>query len=577
MTNGHHIISELKTIVESLGDVYLNIADKYPGLMRMLEQKIAQMKDDSTGKESLSDMHYHVQRINQTVTDQEKKLNDLTSRDNVFLNRISERLNTVKELDRNIDQIEDDSAELELISLNAMVTALKAGKNGGAFPYITEELQKVSKSSAKLSNGLKTKGRDLNNYFEIFQSSINEEKSNINESIHAMVNDFEELTRTTSKYQSISSSLIEKFSTEVADIKKPFYLILEEVQKHDIVRQSVDHVVLAIDHIKPPQDSSIEGRLESLSYASRVYGFCNEILTEIYTELNKTYKTFCDKSEGLNSLILYLQYQGNELRNCSGNKSCRDHIVEIQESIAVNLDKIKKESVQKYIQKALENIDREINNLEDAYNGFSRIISWVKTINISSRVEAAKLPHLENMTYIIENITDRTGSIEKSVDIIIHTISDFRKHMDSLFQNYFTLASKDSDQLEQFADDLKENLLHINTYSISLDRKMTDMLATGDDFINLNKMTAKDLQKMENLIAGIKGIIKEVEEEKAKTDADLERNLKEAGISNWQLKGDEIKKLIDKFTIYIHKKKVDTGNALEMDAEGASSGEVTLF
>jgi len=577
MTKGQSIISELKTIVDGLGEVYLNIADNYPVIMRKLEQKIEQLKEEDSQGDSSQKMYYLVQKINETVTNQEKMLNNLSARDNQFLNNISERLNSIKELDRSIDQIEDDSAELELISLNAMVTALKAGKNGGAFPYITEELQKVSKSSAKLSNGLKTKGQDLSNYFKVFQSSITDEKNNINQSIHSIINDFSELTETTNTYQKVSSVIVEKFKNQLADSKKSFYHILEEVQKHDIVRQSVDHVILAIDHIKPTPDSPVEERLESLSYASRVYGFCNEILGEIHSELTKTYNIFNEKSNNLKTMIGYLHDSGNELKDCGNNMTCRENITVIQKDIETDLEKIKKESVQKYIQQALENINREINSLEDAYNGFSRIISWVKTINISSRVEAAKLPHLENMTYIIENITNRTGSIENSVDIIIHTISDFRKHMDSIFQNYFSLSLKDTDQIEQFVEELEEDLLQINHYSGSLDLKVTEMMETGNDFIALNKMTVKDLLKMENLISEISQIIKEVEREKSNIDSALNKDLKAAGLETWNLRGDDIKNLIDKFTIYIHKKKVDSGNALEMDNEGAVSGEVTLF
>ncbi len=577
MTNGHRIINELKTIVEGLGDVYLNIADHYPGIMRKLEQKIEELTRDENERNNSVDIFYLVNRINETVSTGGKKLSDLSARDTQFLNKISKELDAIKELDRNIDLIEDDSAELELISLNAMVTALKAGKNGGAFPYITEELQKVSKSSAKLSNGLKTKGEELSSYFEVFLKDIDDEKENINQAIHSIVSDFTNLTDSTGKYQGISSGIIDKFKFQITDYKKPFYQILEEVQKHDIVRQSVDHVILAIDHIKPTTDSTVEAKLESLSYASRVYGFCDEILSEIYSELNKTFTTFSEKSDNLKSLIAYLQESGSALKSSGSNRSYRDQILDIQSNIEINLEKIKKESIQKHIQQTLENIYREINNLEDSYNGFSRIISWVKTINISSRVEAAKLPHLENMTYIIENITERTGSIETAVDVIIHTITDFRKRTDTLFQNYFSIASKDTDQIEQFADELKANLYQINQYSSNLDLKITDMLATGHDFIELSHMTSRDLQKMEKLVSGINGIIREVRDEKVKIDTDLNRNLKEAGLQSWKLKGDEIKKLIDKFTIYIHKKKVDTGNSLEMDGEGAVSGEVTLF
>ncbi|MDA3955890.1 hypothetical protein [Oceanispirochaeta sp.] len=578
MNKGLKINDELKRIVDSLGDVYLNMAENYPKLMRKLEGKIEALgSNQGNDRSSMINMDHLVQEIEQTVSNEGAVLNDISNRDSRFLDRISEELNTIKDLDNNIDQIEDDSAELELISLNAMVTALKAGKNGGAFPYITEELQKVSKSSAKLSNGLKTKGKDLSNYFAMFLGNINMEKDTLASLVSSIGKDFSNLTERTATYQKRSFDLIDTVKKQVKEYKKPLYEILAEVQKHDIVRQSIDHVILAIEHIRPAPDSNVEEQLESLTYGSRVYGFCNDILNEIHTELNKTYLTFKEKSEDLNSLIGYLQNSGKKMREYDNAMTSRDEIVSIQRNIENQLEKLKKDSVQIHIQKTLEGIYKEIANLEDAYKGFSKIISWVKTINISSRVEAAKLPHLENMGYIIENISNRANSIEKSVDTIIHSISDFKKHSDTLFHDYFSVSSKDNDHIEFIASELKSNLTLVNDYSSNLDFRMSELLSTVDDFLQLYRITNQDLKRMEILVKEILGIIKEVQGEKTLVDQDMNRLLTQEGLNSWELKGNEIKQLIDKFTIYIHKKKVESGDSLEIDKEGAISGEVTLF
>jgi uncharacterized protein YukE len=308
-----------------------------------------------------------------------------------------------------------------------------------------------------------------------------------------------------------------------------------------------------------------------------VYGFCNEILDEIDSELKNTYFTFKEKSDDLNSLIGFLKDSSQTLRNSNEDLSNRDQILELQENIQIQLEKLKKESVQDQIKNTLEGIYKEIANLEAAYNGFAKIISWVKTINISSRVEAAKLPHLENMGYIIENITIRTDSIENAVDMIMHSISLFKKNTDNLFQDYFTHSMKDTSHIEYIAENLQMNLSQVNDYSKDLDFRMHELLLTVDDFIQLHSITTQDLKKMDSLMNKIQEIIQEVKIEKSMVEKDLNKLLKQENLEEWELKGDEIKQLIDKFTIYIHKKKVDRGNSLEMDKEGAVSGEVTLF
>ncbi|MBF9015649.1 MULTISPECIES: hypothetical protein [unclassified Oceanispirochaeta] len=566
------IIDELKKIVTSLGDVYLNMADNYPDLFRALDAKLNNLNTDGN-----NNLDYLVQDIDSSVHKQTVFLERLSESDSVFLDMMTEELEEIKRLDSYIDQIEDDSAELELISLNAMVTALKAGKNGGAFPYITEELQKVSKSSARLSMNLKTKGNDLSKIFSSFINSINDDKSQISELIKSIASEFTSLTGMTRDFQSKSDKVLGDVRNQVGSIKAPLYQIISEVQKHDIIRQSVDHVILALEHIKDSPEKELEKQLDALSYGSRVFGFCYEILNEIHGELEGNYNTFKVKSESLNTLINFIQESGDSIKGGRSYVSYDVQIEEIQRKIETSLNHLKKGSIQANMQKNLDGIYHDIASLEESYSGFSRIINWVKTINISSRVEAAKLPHLENMSYIIENITSRTDSIEESVDLVIKSITEFKKNSDVLIKDFFAQSNKDAVQVDNFGTDLKKSLDEVNDYSLNIKEKMSELIDTGDQFLEFYKMANSDLDRMDKLVGEIKSIINIIEIEKEEFERRLKLLLESEGLDSWELRGDEIRQLIDKFTIYIHKKKVDSEGSLDMDGEGASSGEITLF
>lgn len=567
------IIDELNSIVNSLGEVYLNMADNYPDLFRSFESKINKINSDE-GNNNLDNL---VRDIEYSVHKQTAFLKDLNDSDSIFLNRMTEELEAIKRLDTYIDKIEDDSAELELISLNAMVTALKAGKNGGAFPYITEELQKVSKSSVQLSVNLKTKGNDLGQIFSSFIETINNDKKQISELIKSIASEFTTLINMTKDFQTKSDKVLYDVKDQVGNIKAPLYQIISEVQKHDIIRQSVDHVILALEHIKDQNDTDVEKQLNALSYGSRVYGFCYEILDEIHGELKGNYKIFKAKSGDLNSLINFIQESGDSIQS---NKSVTSHdllIAESQKNIENALNHLKKGSIQTNMQKNLDGIYRDITSLEESYSGFSRIINWVKTINISSRVEAAKLPHLKNMSFIIENISYRTDSIEETVESVNKSITEFRKNSDSLISDFFKQSQKDAVQVENFGFNLGENLDEVNDYSLNIKEKMNELIETSDQFLEFYKMANNDLERMNLLVADIQNIINIIEIEKKVFDEKLGVLLEQEGLKSWELRGDEIKQLIDKFTIYIHKKKVISDDSLEMDGEGASSGEITLF
>ena len=577
MTESPNISAELKNIVESLGEIFLNIAESYPRMLGDLENKTQEMKKSEERGDVCHNLKELVIEIQGAVKKQGALLGQMLEKDTGFLDNMASELEILKSLDENIDDIEDDSAELELISLNAMVTALKAGKNGGAFPYITEELQKVSKESALLSMRLKTKGGELNQYFMQIVDSMNSDKNSMTSLIDSIEDHFKNLLAVSDQYQKMSSSVLESINSNARSLKEPVHQIISEVQKHDIFRQSVDHIILSLEHVEDVIPEEIEERLESLSYESRVYGFCYDILDEIRNELMQTFQLFRGKAEELKGLVDYLKETGQRLSSVNNEDSCRIRIMEIQSDLYKDLDSINQKLRRDQFQKKLEGIFREIDLLDKTYSSFSRIIHWIKTINISSRVEAAKLPHLENMAFIIENIRERTNSIERAVEEISRSIQQFKKSSSRLFSNFLKHGSSNGETVEQYTTELQTMLKGVESCSLDLENNMSDLLDAGEQFKLVYAASREDLEKMENLIGHIDRILSDFDKKKKNTELMLNRALKESGLESWELKGEKIKELINKFTIYVHKKKADIDDSLDVIDEGAASGEITLF
>ncbi len=577
MTESLNISAELKDIVDSLGDIFLNIAESYPRMLSDLEQKTKELEKTENRGDACHNLEDLVKDIQNVVNKQGALLAQMLEKDAGFLNDMAGELEILKSLDANIDGIEDDSAELELISLNAMVTALKAGKNGGAFPYITEELQKVSKESAYLSKRLKTKGGELNQYFVDIVESMNTDKEVTTSVIQGIEENFTQLLTISKQYQEISFSVLESIRSNARSLKEPVHQIISEVQKHDIVRQSVDHIILSLEHVDSETHEALEEKLESLSYESRVYGFCFAILEDIRNELQQTYTLFRSKSEELEKVVDYLKETGRRLSGRGGEDSCRIRIMEIQGDLYKDLTGINQKLKRELFQKKLEGIFREIDLLDKTYSSFSRIIHWIKTINISSRVEAAKLPHLENMSFIIQNIRERTDSIENSVEEISRSIQYFKKSSSRLFSSFMKHGSRNSETVESYTIQLQNMLEGVESCSIDLEQNMSELLDAGEQFRLVYAASRQDLDKMEELIGHMDRILGEFEMKKSRTEQSLSTVLEESGLQNWELKGEKIRKLIDKFTIYVHKKKADIDNSLDVVDEGAASGEITLF
>ena len=61
-----------------------------------------------------------------------------------LVNSFSSRMEVLQAMNSLIQKIKDESSEMELISLNAMVVSIKSGKEGQAFSYITSNLKQLS-------------------------------------------------------------------------------------------------------------------------------------------------------------------------------------------------------------------------------------------------------------------------------------------------------------------------------------------------------------------------------------------------------------------------------------------------
>ncbi len=574
------IIAYLEEISRKLGDVYAGMAEQYPMSFQMLDDKVQSLKSDGHGDSDtfcgLQKMEDALEMLKNTVQSEGGILSGLSRKDETFLDKLEAELNTSRQFEKFIDRIDDDSAELEVISLNAMVTALKAGKNGGAFPYITEELQKISRESASHSVQLKKNGTLMDSLFRSFLEKIHKEKQELKSATQDIHNIIHQMMDLHMDYRDQLVNFGENLHHGVADIKRPLYLIVQEVQKHDIIRQSIDHVILSLKEREEP-GSTVESQLDSLSYMVRIYQLCFEILNDLLEDIKKTHQLFSTKSADFSSLFQKIEILGSDFHNQNTEDSYSMKIQEYEFALIKYSSAIKKGYSRGYLKKSFDTILNEIQKLEEAADGYIRIISHIKTINISSRVEAAKLPNLLNMNIIIENINERVNSLENNVEDIVRIIKEFKSHTDSLFLEFYKDFQSDSRELDAFISDLTKGLENLKEAHGHVDECTSDVLRISGHFTEFYKRSQNDLHSMDNLQKDLVKTMDLVKKQEILFQGELEKVLKQSSYDSWNLESAKIRGLTEKFTIFGHKKIADRENALDMSGEGAQSGDVTLF
>ena len=572
------LIGYLRDISDKLGHIYIDMVDHYPKILSMMEEKFPSLQSrEISGVDSLGldEMETSVKSLKNMVDVEGSILSDISRKDSNFLDKLEEELNKSRVFEQYIEQIEDDSMELELISLNAMVAALKAGKNGGAFPYITEQLQSVSRQSAVLSGELKNHGTRMDQVFREYLEIIQQERNDLKNSLETMENCLQDILELHLSYRNQVLEFVKDIQKGINLIKGPLYNIIQEVQKHDIVRQSIDHVILSLEK-GGAEAHTIEETLDLLSFQIQVYSFCTDILNEILWDIQGTYQLFNDKISDLSRLIEGIRKTGQDFLQQNSNDFYAAKIQDLQVSFLESSHLLTKNSSGHSFKNG-DTILKEILKLEESSNGFIRIINWIKTINISSRVEAAKLPNLDNMNIIIENINTRTDSIEINVERITKIIRNFKKSSEILFNEYSKFSNSNLNALDSFLIKLKIGLAQINDAHEGVNQGTHEVMQVSKVFDEFYTRTKDDLIMMEALIQELKQVIDLVGNRKVSYEEDLKRALVESPYDEWTLQEDKIKELIDQFTIFLHKKKADINNSMTIDDEGAASGEITLF
>lgn len=190
------------------------------------------------------------QKYSVEATDYFKKA---ASHENQFLIGIEDGLGNLTKLDNHIAGIRTGSEEMQLVSINALTAALKSGSAGRAFSVITDELKRLSERTIKQADKLSETGKDLSDKLSELKNDIGilakAQNSFFETAQAALVKCFGVLDNEVNE----SAKALNNIRLDAVKINQPINSIIEEIQLQDIIRQSLEHVRLAL---QAAQDSS---------------------------------------------------------------------------------------------------------------------------------------------------------------------------------------------------------------------------------------------------------------------------------------------------------------------------------
>jgi alpha-amylase/alpha-mannosidase (GH57 family) len=391
---------------------------------------------------------------------------------------------------------------------------------------------------------------------------------------------FEEFDRGVAEMVETLSSVQRKSEA----VRGPLTKIMESIQLQDIIKQSVDHVIISVQELKElSENQSYHELLDELSFLRILPSLCSALLDDVGEKIQQSLESFRKHSAEAEELIDSVERQRSEfLKSALGSESDAE----------ISLSRLFDESSQT-LQELLEDIGQsvqlkeqvtrisvelteQVGALEDDFNSFSSLTNRFHSIDIASRIEVAKQRVLEEMLGSANPMTHLTKRIDEDVVASLDATKEFTSSTGNTIARYDEALSDQERVVSEFEADIRRayDELFAAKNSLMDEIRGFELFTTG--FFALFEETRGRLAELEELVQDLDNIKSALNGVRDDATRRMQQVLAEQGLEDWSIESEKLRAIIERFTIFTHKKTA--GDIIGFEVEGgAESGDVTLF
>lgn len=590
------ILFKLENLESESEKIYLNLGQRFPELFKELEQGFAessQLISYFAAEQSGVDRIHEYSLVEEIITEAKKIIeeaadffNEMQERDNTLFSSINEGIDNLSSLDGTIENIREDSIEMELISLNAMTVALKAGLAGRAFSYITDELKKLSSRTVTYTEELTNSGSSILKDFLEFRKLVGE----IQAFQQRFFGDFQEkLSRCFDKYNMGVKQLAEMLFgviEEAKAVKKPLSRIMEEVQLQDIIKQSLEHVVLSLKEFEiDPDAESNEHLLDELSFVEKIPRLCQDLLSDISLKIEQSRDVFSENLINIRSIlkkveeerVAFLEYFTDQGDNKLGGGALEQMFAEsmgVFQELFSGIDRsiTGKMAISRDGNRIIDNI----RVLKTSFENFVEIVDRFYAIEVASRIQVAKQKVLQDRTETVNEMTRLTLRIDDDVKEALGILKEALSKTNRIINKYSDGLEMEMSVVQETADYIKNSYDRLMFSKTTLADTLKNFSVYSERFLSLLDAAEGDILQLGMLVKVIGEIKNKLADVQGRAETLKSEALKEMGLQEWQIKDDKLQTMIARFTIFSHKQVAGEIGGFEVE-EGSQEGGLTLF
>lgn len=574
---------KIRSIVADSEALFLTLGNTTPLFVKELHENLSHLEHS-----------YHTQGVsNQTLNELEQLFTDtkgiivqsahffsqMHDRGRVLLDALTKSLDRLQNLEGNIKNIRNDSEDMALVALNALTGAIKSGTAGRAFSVITDELKRLSDQTNLLTDVLQTDSSSL-----IYQLS------NFTEELHKLETLQERVfsglePKITQEFLDIEAQvkeLTESLYTLIEESKSleaPVSAVMETIQIQDIVRQSLDHILIALASYETVQADASVDTVELQAFKGQLLNLGEVIMNDVVKKLEESVLAFETALFSIQKLIRKGEKQRTLLLRGHFSSLSENSIHIVFEKAAQTLTAVEQNlsdymAIKQTVASQGNRIADEVATLTKQYVKFDKIINRFRTVDIAARIEISKQSILRSIKNTVLAMSDLINRITFDVEEAKKASTMF---IDDTHNAIIEYAKTYEEELSAFSGTQKELLRafqQFSAYREQLEQNTRNFTLFSETFLTLLETQDAELTKIKQLVNQCKDVRSAFITAKESIPNDTQK---------MEIRNQHLKDIINKFTIYAHKQAAAEIGNFEVDSSTSSesfeveASEVTFF
>ena len=539
-------------------------------------------REDGNSIQNLQTVFSTLKNGNDKTSAEENALfNDYDSKYTPLFDELNGKISTLSELDKFIASIKEDSEQMELIALNAMVISIKSGEKGLAFSKITENLQRLAKDMFLFSDKLIEEETQLIKYInslkEIFTNILDAQK-NLSDSGNMSSKAIDDLI------EGVVTPL-KTIENSIDEVYPPIQKSMENLQYQDIIRQAINNVKCCLNEINDIEFSSsaTDEELDTLTFNLALLEISIKVMEDISKKMANCFVDFDQNWSVVTSNLTAVETQKNtfETRFIRETSESPENLnLRLQEIISQFKKIIEQFSKYHLVQKDLyhttQNINEKARTMYTVFGNLRPVMSRLHHVRILQQIEVSKNDAIKSVTDSVTDMDNLIQSANSALNTMEELLSSFIKETTVLLSNFNSLLDSDNtkmfqlrktksvffDELQRTKAEMESIISHFQVFPIGFEQKCEDV--------------AKDLSGIQDINMELKKCREELNSKKEEYKILQKKFLEEKNLSAWVIQNSKFREIIERFTITSHKETAGKIGGFEIES-GTDSGEITFF